>query len=119
MSMLKNSLKNTGIGLALALLFVAGAALGIHCSSDASGAQAQRGPYVSDDVDAGDRNGDSVRRLVVRNPLRYPVSVEVWCRQDPRTVTEAAVAPRRPTTFEMASDRPLAAGDCGIYRWHR
>jgi hypothetical protein len=99
------------IAIIAALAFAAGAAFGAPAH--------QPGPAVVSDT-AGHRDtADSVRLLVVKNPRHDRVTVVVWCRKDPRSMTEATIAPRGQTTFEMASDRPLVAGDCELARWSR
>ncbi len=97
------------ITVLVALAFAAGAALGAPAHLP--------DPVVVSDT-AGHREdiADSVRLLVVKNPRRTAVRVVVWCRKDPRSMTEATIGPRSQATFEMASDRPLAAGDCELAR---
>ncbi len=91
----------------LAVAFAAGYAV--------AGPRAPASAYIASDTGA-ERNTDSVRLLVVKNPRHDSTRVVVWCRKDSRTMTAATVPARGQVTFEMASDRPLRAGDCEIAR---
>lgn len=63
------------------------------------------------------RDTDYVRLLVVKNPRRSAVNVDLWCRKDPRSMTRATVPARGQVTFEMTSDQPLNVGDCELANW--